>query len=241
MRKRNHRIADLGKRVRHTFVFASAAILMLTCSANAGTVLQFTQAFPTDFITATDVAGVTTLSTMNNPDGGNMSVPILITNLNGFPEPPPGVLAFETFVGVTSTGPATPVGGSITQTYSGTVEFTAGIGGTGLNYLTATFTNAVLSGSLNSASLNATSPNLILTSAVMPLIADMGMSIGMSGIASPLHIAADGSVASFQAQNAGTYSAIIPEPSGLCLASFAVVIGAFASRANKRMRNELAN
>src|SRR5262249_7328027 len=61
MSKQNHRIANLGKRVRHTFVFASAAILMLTCSANAGTVLQFTQAFPTDIITATDVAGVTTL------------------------------------------------------------------------------------------------------------------------------------------------------------------------------------
>jgi hypothetical protein len=41
-----------------------------------------------------------------------------------------------------------------------------------------------------------------------------------------LHIAGDGSVGSFGAQNAGTISAtLIPEPGTLCLGSIAVVLG----------------
>ena len=130
---------------------------------------------------------------------------------------------------MTSTGPATSSGGTITQDFSGTIEFSTGPLPGAPFYLVATFTDAPFSGSKNAASLNISSPELTLSSdlATLPFPAETGMSISFSGITPPLSIAGDGSVAGFTGQNAGTFSStLIPEPSSVCLASFAVVIGA---------------
>jgi hypothetical protein len=227
--------------VRRACAFACAALLLLASSANAGTVLQFGQEFPGDTVTATDSGGVTTLSTAGNASGGGVSIPVMITNFLGSSVI---INAYETFVGVTSSGPASSSGGSIFQNYSGTIEFTSGIGGTGVNYLTAAFSpsspsSAVgLSGAAggSEASLQATQPpdNLHITSDFATLGPPSSMAIGLSNVSPTLSIAADGSIASFTAQNAGTFSAatitVIPEPSSLCLGSFAVVFGVLVYR-----------
>jgi hypothetical protein len=241
MSTRHHQLTVAAQFWRRSFVVACATLCLMTSSTQAGsTVLQFSQLNsipPTpDLITASESGGVTTLSTAGNADGAGVSIPVVVTNFNGIPEPP-GFVLFETFVGLTSTGAATTSGGTITQNYSGTVEFTQLPGGLGANYLTATFTNAVLSGSGNSASLNATAPNLIFTSGLASFGTDTGLSIGLTLInGAPLSISG-GSIASFTATNAGTLSAsAVPEPGALCLASYAAVIGALSACGRKRIK-----
>jgi hypothetical protein len=239
MRSRNLQLARPARLLGRLVVLPSAAMLLLACSTQAGTVLQFAQVTATDTITATEAGGVTTLSTAGNPpsNGGPLSIAVTLTNFNGAPAPP--IPVFETFVGVTSTDAATTSGGVITQHFSGTIEFTLNPGpasATNPDFLTATFTNAVFSGLTNSASLNISTPDLTLSSSLATFGPDTGMSIGFSGIAPPLSIT-NGSVASFTAQNSGTFSAAVPEPSTLGLASFALAIGTLAY-GRKKMRNE---
>jgi hypothetical protein len=238
MNTRHQGLAVLARFMRRCFALACVTSLLMTSSTKASTVLQFAQVLATDSVTATESGGVTTLTTSSLTDG---SIPVVVSNFNGKPFPP-GIPVFETFVGVTSTGAATTSGGTISQTFSGTVEFTSGPGGTGaLDYLTAKFTNAIFSGSGNSASLNATAPNVTFTSNQAAFGSDTGMSLAFTGVTPPLGITG-GSISSFTAQNAGTFSAtIVPEPSALCLASFAAVIGTLAAYGKKRMKNEPAN
>ena len=234
MSTRHHGLAVLARFMGRSFALACVALLLMTSSTKASTVLQFAQVLATDSITATDTNGVTTLSTPA------ASLPVVVSNFNGTPEPP-GFVVFETFVGVHSTDTATSSGGTITQTFSGTIEYTSAPGGLGGNFLTAKFTNAIFQGSGNSASLTATAPNVTFTSSMAAFGSDTGMSLAFTGITPPLGITG-GSVASFTAQNAGTFSAtIVPEPSALCLASFAAVIGTLAAYGKKRMKNEPAN
>jgi len=240
MNRRHHGLAVLARFMRRSFALACVTSLLMTSSTKATTVLQFAQVLATDSVIATASGGVTTLSTTGNADGGGLSIPVVVSNFNGVPEPP-GFILFETFVGVHSTNTATSSGGTITQTFSGTIEYTGLPGGLGSNFLTATFTNAVFSGSGNAATLSATAPNVTFTSNQAAFGPDTGMALGFSGVTPPLSISG-GSVASFTAQNSGTFSAtIVPEPSGLCLASFAAVIGTLAAYGKKRMKNESAN
>jgi len=214
--------------LRRSFAFACVASLLLGSSANAGTILQFAQTSALDTVTATENAG-NTATTLSG------SISVIASNFAGVPQFP-GIPLFETFVGVTSTGAATTSGGIISQTYAGTVEFTSLPNGAGTNFLTATFTTAMFSGSGNSASLNATAPALTFTSALGIFDGATGMSLSFSGIApGPLSINGS-SIASFGAQNTGTFSAtIVPEPGTLCLASIAVAIGTLAY-GRKRMK-----
>jgi hypothetical protein len=240
MSTRHYGLAVIARFLRRPFAFACATLLLLTSSAQAVTVLQFSDVNAVDSITATNSGGGTTLLTTGNADGNFVSIPVVVSNFNGVPQPP-GSILFETFVGVHSTSGASLSGGTITQDFSGTIEFSSLPGGAGVNFLTATFTNAVFSGSGNSASLDATAPNLTFTSTLATFGPNTGMAIGFSDVSPPLGISG-GSVASFAAQNAGTFSATaaVPEPSAICLASFAVVIGTIAF-GKKRMKNEPTN
>jgi hypothetical protein len=246
----DQRLAFSARFLGRPFAFVCAALLLLSSSANAETVLQFAQTNPHDVITATDNgSGTTTLSTAGNVDGGNVSVPVTITNFLGVPGL--AIPAFETYVGVTSIGAASTSHGSIFQNFSGTIEITSGVGGTGFNYLTATFSpvggsSAVgLSGAAGggAAALQAAQPpdNLLLTSNFALLGPASSFSVPFSNVSPALHIAGDSSIASFTAQDAATVSAsivaIIPEPSSLCLGSIAIVIGAIAY-GKKRMKVE---
>jgi hypothetical protein len=240
MNKRHHGLAVLARFMRRSFALACVTSLLMTSSTKATTVLQFSQVLATDSVTATESGGVTTLSTAGNTDGAGLSIPLVVGNFNGSPFSPL-IPVFETFVGVTSTGAATTSGGTISQTFSGTIEYTSAPGGLGGNFLTAKFTNAIFSGNGNSASLTATAPNVTFTSSMAAFGSDTGMSLAFTGVTPALGITG-GSISSFTAQNAGTFSAtIVPEPSALCLASFAAVIGTLAAYGKKRMKNEPAN
>ena len=221
---------------------ACVATLLVGSTANASsTILQFAQSNPNDVITATNNgAGVTTFSTAGNVDGGGLSIPVTASNYLGVPKPL-GMLMFETFVGVTSVGPATTVAGSVTQDFQGTVEFTALPGGAGAVFLSATFgPTGVFSGGTTggSGSLNASVPSDTVTFTAQGMsFSSPAMSLSYSGITPPVSIGA-GSVGSFTGQNSGTFSAnIIPEPSTFCLASIALVVGALAY-GRKKMKNQ---
>jgi hypothetical protein len=235
MRRSVDRLGNSARFLGRSFALPCAALLLLTSSTEAGTVLQFAQVNASDDVTATQSGGVTTLSTANNVDGALVSIPVVVSNFNGAPFPPAPV--FETFVGVTSTGTATSAGGTISQLFSGVIMFTSGTGGTGTDFLTATFTNAVFSGSANAASLNVSAPNLTFASDLATFGAVTGMSLSFSGITPALGITGN-SVASFTAQNSGTFSATnVPEPGTLCLASVALVCGTLAF-GRKKMQNQ---
>ena len=238
MSTRQLRFAISARRMPHSFALACATLILMTSSTQAATVLQFSQANsgpPTpDVATAMTSGSSTTLS--------NGIMPVVVTNFNGTPEPP-GFVLFETFVGVTSTGAATLSGTTISQTYSGTIEFTSGPRGTGTDFLTAKFTNAVFSGSGNSVSLNATAPNLTFTSDLATFPTNTGLSIGFTLIGgAPLSISGSGStatIAGFTATNAGSLgaAAAVPEPSAFCLASLAtVIVGTLAGYRRKRVK-----
>lgn len=222
---------------RRSFAIACTVLLLLGSSANAGTILQFTQAFPTDFITATNTGGGTTmLSTINNADGDNVSIPVIITN--SYLGLPP-FLAYETFINVTSSGAAVNFGGAVLQAYSGTIAFTSGVNDTGINYLTATWgANTGLFSGVNGSTGATLSATPVLTSSFETFIPPMSMALGFSNVALPLAIAG-GSVASFTGQNAGTFSAaIVPEPSTLTLSSLAIVIGTLTYGKKRNSRSK---
>jgi len=243
----DHRLAVSARFLRRSFAFACVALLLLGSSTNAGTtVLQFGQIDPTDIVTATDVAGVTTLSTAGNADGNNVSILVNITNFLGVPGV--NIPAFETFVNVTSSGPAFSSGGSDFQAYTGTIEFTSLPGRAGTNYMTATLSNvgghpaSTLFGADGGAGAtwSGSQPpaGLVLTSDFALLGPPTSMGMGFSFINPSLSIAGDGSIANFTGQNSGTFSAsIVPEPGTFCMASFAVVFGLLAY-GKKRMKNE---
>jgi len=239
----DQQLAFSARFLRRSFALACAALLLLLLgsSANASsmTVLQFGQTNPFDIITATDNGVTTTLSTAGNVDGGGVSVPVTITNFLGTPGL--AIPAFETFVNVMSTGPAT---GSVSQPFSGTIEFTSAPGGAGINFLTATFgpaggsspTLAGTSGGLT-ANLTASDPPQSLALSTDPIFTTIlsppsSMNIAIGNITPPLGTSGS-TIAGFTAQNSGTFSAsatVIPEPGTLCLASFAVVFGVLVYR-----------
>lgn len=212
--------------LRRIVAIACAALLMMGSTANAGsTILQFTQAFPSDIVTGSNNgSGTTTLSTPN-ADGGGVSVPVIITN--SYLGLPP-FLAYETFVTVKNTDAATNIGGPgglDFQSYSGKIEFTSGFGGAGINYLTATFSSALLSGTDGQNAATFSSAPVLTASTGFSFTGPTSMAIGFSNVVPILGIS-NGSIASFTAQNAGTFSAsVVPEPGTLCLSSVAIVIG----------------
>jgi len=229
----------------------ACGVLILFCSAaQAGsTVIQFSQTNPADIVTATDTAGVTTLSTAGNADGAGLSIAVTISNFLGVPGL--AIPAFETFVGVTSTAAAVSVSGQVFQSFTGTIEVTSGPGGLGTNFLTATFTDTsaagVLGGTLGGtqAQLTATGPpqSLLLTSDFATLTAPTSMTMGFSNVTPPFGIAADGSIASFTAQNTGTFGATItpiPEPATLGMGCMALAFVSLAVRCNRRFRRKPA-
>jgi hypothetical protein len=175
-----------------------------------------------DKITATVSAGVTSFSTAGNADGGGVSVPITITNLLGAPATIP---AFETFVGVSTTGSAVSVLGAALQEVNGVIEITSGIGGTGINFLTATFTDTSLPGRVggliggHQLQLGAADPPdaLMLTSGLAIFAVPTSFTLGFSNVTPSVKISGT-TIRGFTAQNAGTFGAsVVPEPASMAL------------------------
>jgi len=233
MRFSNHKLADSGRFLRRSFLFACLASLLLGSSSRAGTdVLTFSQAFPTDVATLTNGgSGTSTLSSAGNADGSGVSIPVIATTFMGAAVTIP---MFETFVGVHSVGPAGNlggVGGTDYQQFTGTVEFTSAAGGAGANYLTATFSSMTLNVNLisggdtgASATLSTAQPpaSLVMTSDFAMLGPPNSFSLSFSNLSPALTIQ-NGSLGVIgtpsTAQNTGDASAtIVPEPSTLAIA-----------------------
>ena len=71
----------LSRSLRGSLALACVATLLVGSTANAGTILQFTQVNSADIFTATNSGGgVTTLSTAGNVDGGGLSIPVTASN-----------------------------------------------------------------------------------------------------------------------------------------------------------------
>jgi len=242
----DHQLTVSVRFLRRSCAFACAALLLLSSSTNAGTVLQYAQTDPADIVTATDTgSGTTTLSTAGNANGGGVSIPVTISNFMGTPGL--AIPAFETFVGVTSIGAATTdIFGNIQQQFSGTVEITSSPGGAGFKYLTAVFGPMTLSpvfgGAGAGAYLSGAQPpdSLVLTSDAGPLLSTTGMGISFSGISPSLSIDSTSdpghpTIASFTGQDTATFSSgSVPEPGTLGLASFAVALGLLTYWRNRR-------
>ena len=225
------------------------AIAFLSASVQAGqvTVLGYAQTNPTDIVTATESGGVTSLSTAGNADGALVSIPVLITNLNNTPGV--NISAFETFVGVMTTGSAASFSGQIFQSLVGTIEFTSAPGGTGIDYLTATFTNTASAGVLSGTAggsqlaLSATSPpqTLTLTGDFAKYISPTSLTLGFSNVSPALSIT-DGSISSFTGQFAGTIGGtIVPEPATFGMACTALIFVSAAFGRSRRFRRRMTN
>jgi hypothetical protein len=213
---------------------AGLLVVFLCPGAQAGTILSFGQSNPADSITATVSAGVTSFSTAGNADGGGVSIPVTITNFLGAPVT---ISAFETFVGVQTTGTASVILGSVVQEVVGTIEITSGVGGAGTNFLTATFTDTALPGRVGGLingtqlQLSAAGPpdTLVLTSGLAMLAAPTSMTLGFSNVHSPVNLVGT-TLGGLTAQNAGTFSAsVVPEPASMALMGIGIS-GLFALR-----------
>ena len=146
---------------------------------------------------------------------------------------------------VQSTGSAATFGGQVFQSFTGVIEITSGIGGTGSNFLTATFTDTsnagVLSGTTggSQAQLTATGPpnTLTLTSDFATFANPTSMTMGFSNVNPGLGISGT-SIAPFTAQNTGTFGAnVVPEPASFVLAGIGL---GFVSLAVGRSRRKVA-
>jgi len=150
-----------------------------------------------------------------------------------------------TFRDVVSTGAATVIGSTeVRQTYRGQILFTANPGGSGFNYLTVGFTDAVLFGTLGggSATFSATDPPvtrvtftsddprvnaaLLATGASEAFRLD-SFGIGLADLLAPpgQGLTLAGQTIDFErASSGGTFSSNpIPEPSGLVMAGTAML------------------
>ena len=201
-------------------VGAAAALIAFAAAPAAHAVNIITWGgLSTDKVTAiNNGAGSTTIFGAN--------VPISIDSLNGAPVNISAYLNLST----TSTDAATLSGPSILQHYSGVFFITAGsggnglTGGTGTNYLSATFSDAVFgSGSALTLSSSEPSETVSFTSGpggVTDLDSPRAFAIGLTNVTPSLSID-NGSINSFTASQSGTVSAevgvLVPEPASFAL------------------------
>lgn len=221
---------------KHLLAVACLASLGLASQAKAVTILQFTQQFPTDTVTASTSGGVTTFSTNSLTVPG--FIPVNLSDLAGIGGPAGNASGFEQFVNVTSTSTATNTG-QINQTYHGTIIFwgsvAGGVGVPGTRFLQATFEVGNFNGSSGgtAATLNASTPPDTVTfvsdsPAIQALITgsnQRALALGFSNITPPLGTTGT-ALNGFSSQNAGTFSVTpIPEPATLISSSMALLAG----------------
>jgi hypothetical protein len=191
---------------------ATAAILGFAGTADAVPIIQFAQISGANTVTATANAGDTATAL----SGSNVAVGIT-QNLGGF------IGNAVLNLSATSTDAAVAAGTGALQHYNGTFEITSGLGGTGTNYLSGTFTDAALGvGSALVLAIGAPPDVLALTSSVIPaseLVNPDAASFGLTNVLPPIAIAGT-TIASFSATVAGNVSssaAAVPEPASLAI------------------------
>ena len=152
---------------------------------------------------------------------------VLIDQLFGVVTPP--AIAAIMDLNATSVDAAVAVGTSILQHYSGNFTITSGPGGTGTNFLSGSFTDALFGeGGGTQFSLNIAKPPDVLTvSSGVVNPAGLGppssFTLSFSSVAPPLTID-NATVASFGASFSGVADAsFVPEPASLALLGFGML------------------
>lgn len=115
---------------------ATVVVLGSARSSQATTVLQYTTSNPALTPLVVTDNGTSTTFTNNNSTG--TAIKVNITLLNNVQ-----VTGYMNFTGFTSNSPAVSFGGADLQQFQGTISFTSNANGTGINYLTATFTQGL--------------------------------------------------------------------------------------------------
>jgi PEP-CTERM motif len=193
-------------------LLATTAFALLATPVSAATVLTFGQVSGLNTITATpNIADTaTTIS------GSNVAVTIT-QDLGGFLGP--AILNLS----ATSIDAAVAVGTSVLQHFSGSWQITSGPGGTGINYLSGTFTDAAFgTGPSLTLSVGAPPDSITTTSDQVPAI-DLGLpeaiSLSFTNVIPPVAIVGS-TLAGFNASIAGNFSSTpvsAPEPATLGL------------------------
>jgi len=227
------------------FAAACAASFALSTSAGAASLLTFGESTSTpqvDFVSATVSGNTTTLNT-HGPAASPTSIPVTLGQVGTLSGPQAAALpAFETFLpALQSTAGSS---GGTQFGFNGTIIFSAGINGTGTNYLTAVIQNGVLRANGEAGTFDASngttngglSTTVTLTSGFQPVILAMGGSASNTTFSTPGSVAlgltnitplqSGASFVSFTGVNGGTLSsAAIPEPASFLSASTAILAG----------------
>jgi hypothetical protein len=191
-------------------VLLAATALALATPASATIVLNFGQISGSNTIVATTNLA-DTQTTITGTD-----VAINVTqDLGGFLGP----AIFN--LSATSTDAAVAIGSSVLQHYAGSWQITSGLGGTGTNYLSGTFTDALFgTGPSLTLSVGAPPDTITTTSDQIPSI-DLGLpeaiSLSFTNVIPPVGIAGT-TLAGFASGIAGNFSATpVSEPGAFAL------------------------
>jgi hypothetical protein len=211
---------------RMTFMgIMTAALLLVAALPSPGyaeSILNFGGSPGAITVVGDGSTGVTTIDSTGGSTG------VIISSIGGVTGP---INAFLKLA-ATSSGTATDNGGLIQQDFNGTFAIMQNANGTGINYLSGSFSGLTLGiSSGGGATLIASDPpsTVTFTSSYLPslpLDTPRAAFFAFTNVSPALGIVGTGSdatIASFTAEGAGNFSAAVPEPSSLTLAGIGVL------------------